>query len=140
MRAFRTTLLLAALSLMAGCACGDGTLASVDPEAAPLHPTYDEVFDLLEFNCVPCHDEGGDDVSIDAGAELREDGEEDDGEDPDYSTCLGIQEGLEGLRRTVLDEGSMPPGAWPRLSEREKLVIQRWIAQGACSPCTSPCP
>jgi hypothetical protein len=34
----------------------------------------------------------------------------------------------------------MPPGAWPRLSEEEKLLVQRWLSQGACSPCTNPCP
>jgi mono/diheme cytochrome c family protein len=135
----RSILLAAVLAAVTGCASGDGTLATVDPEAAPLHPTYDEVFDIVEFNCAPCHGDGGDDAALGAGAELRDDGYG-EGEDQDYSTCQGIQEGIEGLRRTVLDEGSMPPGAWPRLTEREKLVIRRWITEGACSPCTSPCP
>jgi mono/diheme cytochrome c family protein len=132
---WRPILLAAVLTVVTGCASGDGTLATVDPEAAPLHPTYDEVFDIVEFNCAPCHGDG----DGDGEAGLREDGYG-EGEDQDYSTCRGIQEGIDGLRRTVLDEGSMPPGAWPRLTEREKLVIRRWIAEGACSPCTSPCP
>ena len=124
-RAARAALLLAVLTLN-HCAAGEGTLAAVDPEAAPLRPTYEEVFAIVEFACAPCHQESG--------------GDEPGEDDLDYSTCAGIQRGLDGIRTTALTGGSMPPGAWPRLTEREKLLIERWMEQGACSPCTSPCP
>jgi hypothetical protein len=125
-RASLAAVLLGAALALNRCAAGEGTLAAVDPEAAPLHPTYEQVFGIVEFACAPCHDETG-------GSEPGED-------DLDFSTCEGIQRGLEGIRTTALHGGSMPPGAWPRLTEREKLLIERWIDQGACSPCTSPCP
>lgn len=53
----------------------------------------------------------------------------------DYSTCQGIEAGLEGILHAAVEAGSMPPGAMPRLTEREKLIVSRWIDQGACSPC-----
>lgn len=125
--------LAAALGLtfaLPGCAAGDRTLAEVDPQAAPLHPTYDQVFAIVESNCAPCHGGG-------SAVDKREDGE---GDDLDYASCLGIQNGIDGLRSTVLEGGSMPPGAWPRIAERDKLLLQRWIEDGACSPCTAACP
>jgi uncharacterized membrane protein len=118
------------LLAMLGCAEGDRTLAEVDPQAAPLHPAYEQVFAIVEFNCAPCHGGGG-------AVAKREEDEEDD---LDYATCQGIQNGIDGLRSTVLEAGSMPPGAWPRITERDKLLLQRWIDAGACSPCTAACP
>lgn len=122
---------IAVLAILAqGCASGDRTLAEVDPQAAPLHPTYEQAFDLVQFNCAPCHSGGG------AALQQKEEGE---GDDLDYATCQGIQRGLDGLRSSVLQNGSMPPGAWPRIAERDKLLLQRWLDDGACSPCSGPC-
>lgn len=116
-------LLLTVLGLvaLAGCAAGDKTLVEVDPEAAPLEPTYQQVVAILDRSCVPCHSGG----------------ERDDG--GSYDTCEGIEADLGGILRTAVDEGSMPPGAWPRLTETERLVLRRWVANGACSPCKN-CP
>ena len=47
--------------------------------------------------------------------------------------------GIEIMPASAVLEGSMPPGALPRLNEVEKLTIARWIEQGACAPC-NPCP
>jgi hypothetical protein len=111
-------LLLAGAVLVLLCACGSGDLPLevVDPEAAPLQPTFAQVQAILERHCAPCHDRGG----------------------RDYSSCDGIERDLDGLRGTVLESGSMPPGAWPRLDERQKLLLERWLEQGACAPC-APC-
>jgi len=112
---------------VAGCGSGDAPLATVDPDAAPLKPTYDQVAAILNRSCAPCH--GG---SSSATVTLAV--------DPDYSQCESTLAELDGLRSTVLQTGSMPPGAWPRLSSEEKLLIERWLDQGACAPCATPCP
>jgi len=112
---------------VAGCGSGDAPLATVDPDAAPLKPTYDQVAAILNRSCAPCH--GG---SSSATVTLAV--------DPDYSQCESTLAELDGLRSTVLQSGSMPPGAWPRLSSEEKLLIERWLDQGACAPCATPCP
>jgi len=127
------------VGISTGCGFGDGTLDAVDPDAAPRNPTYDQVFLILDRSCAPCHkegeDEGGDRLLASLGdAPPRIFAE------PDLSTCNGIQGALAEIHDTVLQSGSMPPGAWPRLSEEEKLTLQRWLDQGACSPCSSGCP
>ena len=128
-----------------GCGSGKLPLEVVDPAAAPLNPTYEQVVPILDRSCVPCHRGGGGGApassarvasGLAARPAARDSGGE--GEGSDYSTCAGIEAGLEGLRRSVLVTGSMPPGAWPRLDEREKLIVKRWIENGACSPCR-PC-
>jgi len=121
--------LLAGLFL-AACDSGDGTLSAVDPGAVPLDPSYEMVVQILDRNCVPCHKGGG-------GAPGANRLEEED--DPDYDSCTGIRAGLAGLLQEGVKAETMPPGAWPRLTEEEKLVITRWAAGGACSPC-NPCP
>jgi hypothetical protein len=136
----------ALLLLVFSCGSGDLPLEAVDPAAAPLHPTYEQVVPILDRACVPCHRGGGGEDAPGAGEAAPGGGanapggaaavaEEDEG--GDYSTCAGIHEGLEGIRETALDGSSMPPGAWPRLDEREKLILRRWMADGACSPCSS---
>jgi uncharacterized membrane protein len=143
----------ATLILLTLFACGSGTgpLAVVDPEAAPAQPTYEEVALILERHCLTCH--GGSPARAplaSAHSDLLEtrpgdsravtpaaaaDGDEDD-ESTDYSSCAGIQAGLDGILDTAVHGNSMPPGALPRLTQVERLVISRWIDQGACSPCT----
>ncbi|HET9887835.1 MAG TPA: hypothetical protein VFR10_10000 [bacterium] len=120
------------IAFLAGCSSGDRTLAEVDPDAAPANPTYDQVYAILDRNCVPCHGEGNNSPQSLTSLSPRDDF-------PHYDSCEGIQEDLDGIIDTAIEEGSMPPGAWPRLDERERLIISRWIEQGACSPCTS-CP
>jgi uncharacterized membrane protein len=127
------------LAFLAGCSSGDRTLAEVDPDAAPANPTYDQVYAILDRNCVPCHKGGSNSPQPLTALIPREDGEGGDDGFPHYDSCEGIQEDLDGIIDTAIEEGSMPPGAWPRLDERERLIISRWIEQGACSPCTS-CP
>jgi hypothetical protein len=111
---------------LAACNSGDLTLAEVDPEAVPLEPGYQDVRLILERSCVPCHNSGkplprGTSGGSDGGGVLAT--AEDD---PDYDTCEGIIADPVGLLSTVLDE-SMPPGAWPRLTEAEKLTLVRWV-------------
>jgi uncharacterized membrane protein len=126
-----------ALLALASCGSGSRSLLEVDPEAAPLHPTYEEVVGILDRKCVPCHRGGGglalglsatDRAGLATPSSTAEDG-------GDYSTCQGIEAGLGGLLSQGVERETMPPGALPRLTEREKLIIVRWIDQGACSPC-----
>lgn len=131
----RTPVALALLACL-GCGAGSEPLATVDPAAAPLVPTYDEVALVLDRACVPCHAASGKRASARDGGS-RSVFEDDDASN--YDTCDGIVGGLDGILRTSVDGGSMPPGAWPRLDERERLLIRRWIDQGACAPC-NPCP
>lgn len=122
--------LLICLSLMA-CDSGEQTLREADGGALPAGLNYYEAVEqIVERNCAACHHSGGGDAP--GGLRLAED-------DRDYSTCEGIQRGLGDLIDSAVDGESMPPGAWPRLTEEEKLIILEWVNSGACSPCT-PCP
>jgi len=120
--------------LLAACGSGDAPLAVVDPGAAPLQPTYSQAKGILDYYCLPCHGGGGGARREPAPAV------EEDGESIDVSSCEAIHQSLSGILDTSVDGNSMPPGALPRLTEREKLTLKRWIAQGACSPCTQGCP
>jgi uncharacterized membrane protein len=108
-------LILASLLSAVGCGAGDGPLAEVDPQAVPPHPTYEQVFSILDRACAPCHKDGG--------------------TEPRYDTCKSIQQNSRGLRSTVFGSNTMPPGAWPRLTSEEKLTVERWLDQGRVSPC-----
>ena len=119
-RAAAVACVLVSSAAILSCGSGDKTLGVADPLSAPLNPTYEQVRVILDRRCVSCHSEGG---------EAEED-------DPDYSTCAGILADLGGILDTAVLGGSMPPGALPRLTEREKLIITRWIDDGAPSPCT----
>jgi mono/diheme cytochrome c family protein len=134
---FRAALAVLVILLTVSCGSGDRPLSAVDPEAAPAVPTYEMVAAILDRNCVPCHHAGKVSPPPRLGP-LGEDEEEDDDAEP-YDTCEGIRDGIDGILDTAIDGGSMPPGAWPRLDERERLIITRWVEQGACSPCKA-CP
>jgi len=114
---------------LTACDSGEQTLREADGGALPVDATYEAVEQIVERNCAACHHSGGGDAPH--GLQPAED-------DYDYSTCEGIQDGLGDLIDTAVNGESMPPGAWPRLTEEEKLVILEWINNGACSPCT-PC-
>lgn len=110
----------------AGCGSGSQPLSVVDPAAAPLHPTYTQAETILKRACAPCHKSSGGGA---AGGEFEN--------DLDYGGCAGITSAgsIDGVRRSVFQRGDMPPGAWPRLDQREQLILERWIADGAKGPC-----
>lgn len=119
------------LFAVVGCDSGGQTLRQVDGGALPVAPTFEAVQQILDRNCVPCHHSGGGEEDAPRGLSPAED-------DRDYSSCDGILEDLDDILDTAVDGESMPPGAWPRLTEEEKLVILDWVHDGACSPC-NPC-
>jgi uncharacterized membrane protein len=95
------------------CASGDEPLGVVDPGAVPDTTTYDQVFSIIQRDCVPCHDEGG--------------------TEPRYDTCEDVLANYDDLIEEVFVKNTMPPGAWPRLSSEARLVIQRWDGEAPCT-------
>ena len=57
------------------------------------------------------------------------------GSEPGLESCDAIRSNLDDIFIDIFVDNSMPPGAWPRLDSREKLIIQRWIDSGAGGPC-----
>jgi uncharacterized membrane protein len=104
---------LMALLVPCGCASGDRPLAEVDPNAVPQSTTYDQVFSIIQRECLPCHDRGG--------------------EEPPFDTCEHVVENFDDLFEQVFEKNAMPPGAWPRLSSEERLVLIRWNGEGPCT-------
>jgi uncharacterized membrane protein len=121
--------LVAVLFGLLACSSGDETLSVVEPASVPDFPTFDQVYSVLERSCVPCHSRN---KPSPGGLDLLEDGDDGD-DDPRYDTCEDVINGLGDLLDVVFNE-TMPPGAWPRLTEREKLLIVRWAQTGA--PCS----
>ena len=112
-KGFFVMILLAAAS---GCA-GDGTLEEVDPEAAPMAPTYSEhVSRIMELRCTACH-------AVDA-----QPGEE---HGYGYETCEKVKRNWRSLVNTSIDGASMPPAGADRVTSSEKLTLLRWRAQGS---------
>ncbi len=97
-----------------GCGSGDRPLAEVDPAAVPDTTTYDQVFNIVQRDCLPCHDEGG--------------------TEPPYDTCENVVANFDALFEEIFVKNTMPPGAWPRLSSEERLVILRWNGESPCTP------
>ncbi|MEK7348510.1 MAG: hypothetical protein AABZ94_06530 [Candidatus Eisenbacteria bacterium] len=122
-RAFAVAALFVAAASVTSCGAGEKTLGIADPLAAPLAPTYEEAKSILDRKCVGCHGGGGESEA------------EPGSDDRNYSSCAGILADLNGILSTSVVGGSMPPGALPRLTEREKLILDRWAALGAHSPC-----
>jgi len=119
--------LLSALILpigLAGCSSGEKTLTEADGGTPPVDPVYDAVFVILDRSCVPCHHSSDERP----GLLPMEDGR-------DYDDCEGIERDLDDILDSCVENERMPPGAWPRLTEEEKLVIRQWVDAGACSPC-----
>ena len=130
-----TLLVLAALPalLLPACESGDLTLDEADPDAVPLHPTYEQVYAIVNRECTPCH-EGSDDEEDDGDYALAPKSRVVAEDDAPLETCTDIV----ALRNDILeqiDSDSMPPGAWPRLTSEQKLLIRRWIDDGAPAPC-----
>ena len=128
---FADILLLVMLAVAAGCGgSGDLPLDQVDPDAAPAAPTYDQVYAILQRACVPCHDGGSEAPAMQSAPSPQEDGED----DLNLENCVDIVAQRDGIVETI-DDNTMPPGALPRLSSVEKLLIGRWVEQGAVAPC-----
>lgn len=126
-------LCLATTAALTSCNSGDLTLADVDPNAVG-EASYEQVRAIFKKNCVPCHQTDNKPGGILATAGEQQD---DELEDVDLESCEGIQE-YAGEAVRVLLEDTMPPGAWPRLTEAQKLTISNWLSDGACAPC-NPC-
>jgi uncharacterized membrane protein len=127
----------ALLFAVASCqGSGDLPLDQVDPDAVAQDPTFDQVNAIMHRACVPCHQGEGDDGGDNGGYALvgprtrlvAEDAE------PNLEDCAEIV----AQRFSILEQveaNSMPPGAWPRLTNEEKLIVRRWIDDGAPAPC-----
>ncbi|MEE9268712.1 MAG: hypothetical protein V3V49_00465 [Candidatus Krumholzibacteria bacterium] len=107
------------LILLSACGSGDLPLDQVDPNAAPLQPTWSQVFPIFQRECIPCH------ATDDPPGGTR----------PNLETCEAIIANLADIATDIFVLNKMPPGAWPRLTEVERLTIERWIANGATAPC-----
>jgi uncharacterized membrane protein len=59
------------------------------------------------------------------------------GADPNLETCVSILESIDDSMAAIFDNNDMPPGAWPRLTSEERLILQRWYDQGRDAPCNS---
>lgn len=123
--------------LLAVAACqgsGDLPLDQVDPDAVATNPTFDQVNAIMHRACVPCHkgegEDGGNDLVLEGFRTrvLAEDAE------PNLDDCGEIVAQRNSIWEQV-DGNLMPPGAWPRLTSEEKLIIRRWIDTGAPAPC-----
>lgn len=130
----RWILVLASLvtGLVAACGSGDRPLDQVDPDSVPADPTYEQVYAIIDRECVPCHqsgDDGGEDdvVGPNAARTLLEDA-------PKLNDCTSVVAQRNEIWTTI-ENNSMPPGAWPRLTSEERLMIRRWIDNGAPAPC-----
>lgn len=116
LRACFFILLILIAALLAACSSGDKTLEAVDPQAVTAEPTFDQVNAIIHNKCTSCHgDNTGENYSP-------------------MTTCTDIV----ALRYDILsriDDNTMPPGVFPRCSNEEKLLIQRWVENGAPAPC-----
>lgn len=136
-RRYQVLLLLGAVALLAliavvlaSCSSGDKTLDAVDPDAVALDPTFDQVNAIIHNKCVMCHDSGGGGEDNGGGDYLIVA----DGEVPPFETCTQIVAEGESILERIQDN-TMPPGAMPRLSSEDRLIIQRWIENGMKAPC-----
>ncbi len=127
-------LVIAALVSCGGS--GDLPLDQVDPAAAPANPTFDQVNAILHNRCVSCHtgdDDGDDGDDGDYAGTPRQRAVTGDVE-PNLEDCVQIV----GFRDDILEQienNTMPPGAMPRLTSEQKLLIRRWVENGAPAPC-----
>lgn len=114
---------------LAGCSSGDRTLDAVDPQAVTAAPTYDQVFAIIHNNCVTCHTGSGEgENDMVAGASLVVE------DVPGFEDCISIVAQRDDILGRV-EDNTMPPGAMPRLTSEEKLILRRWVENGAPAPC-----
>ena len=112
----RMLVMSAALTLLSGC-FGDQTLDQVDPEAAPMHPTWSEHIEPIMYaRCTACHAPDAMPGEVDGYG---------------FETCEKVKRFEEELRESTFIEKTMPPGGAPRMPSWEILTMERWYAQGA---------
>jgi len=133
LRACLFLLLIAVAAFFAACASGDKPLDEVDPNAVALNPTFDQVNAIIHNKCATCHEsqsgdsEGGNELRFGPAADGN-------GVNTPLTSCIDIV----ALRFDILDRiqnNTMPPGVFPRCTSEEKLLIQRWVENGAPAPC-----
>ncbi len=117
--------------VLASCSSGDKTLDAVDPNAVAQNPTFDQVNAIIHNRCVMCHKGSGSDGDDNGGDDFRITKDEDV---PSFEECTGIVAERESILERIQDN-TMPPGAMPRLSSEDRLIIQRWVENGAPAPC-----
>lgn len=104
------------LVLLGGCGFGSGTLDDVDPEAAPMQPTYQaHVAPIMTRYCTACH---------------ASDAQPGEVEGYGYETCDKVRRNWRSIEDTVFEKDNMPPGLGRRVTEPERLALQRWWDQG----------
>ena len=113
------------LSILAACASGDRTLNEADPGIVAQRPAYAQVEPIFQADCVPCHS-GADERAGRRLATMVA-----IANDPGLESCQSIVNNLEDVVEEIFDKNSMPPGAWPRLTSKERLTTERWIDGGA---------
>jgi uncharacterized membrane protein len=126
---FALVSLAVVVAMSVACGSGDLPLDEVDPEAVPANPTYEQVYAVLDNRCVACHSGDGESEGNNSAFRIAAGGTE-----PNLSDCSDIV----SQRYSILDQvdnNTMPPGAMPRLTSEQKLLIQRWIDNGAPAPC-----
>lgn len=116
----RSLMVAASLVLASGC-LGTKTLEEVDPEAAPLEPTYEvDVAPLMFDYCDSCHAPDGQRGTLGGVA---------------TNSCEGIRDDLALIEEMVFDREVMPPGGSERMTSEDLLTFRRWLDQGAdCGP------
>lgn len=98
--------------LLPACDSGEKALTEVDPLAVPAAPEYEQVRAILKKSCTPCH----------AGRVS-----------PSLETCDEVSVSIGEVLKVAYEE-SMPPGAWPRLTEAERQILYNWAVEtgGTC--------
>ena len=99
-------------ALMAGCGSGDLPLSEADPSAVPDTTGWTQVNSIVQRECTPCHGPNG--------------------KEPRYDRCEDVVANFSDLYEQVFELNEMPPGAWPRLTSEEKLVLTRWSGDAPC--------
>ena len=127
LRACLFLLPVAVAAVIAACSSGNRTLDAVDPNAVAQNPTFDQVNAIIHNKCVMCHTAtSGDGVSgirFSASNNMQP-----------LTSCTDIvAQRFDIVNRT--EDNTMPPGVMPRLSSEEKLLLERWVANGAPAPC-----
>ncbi len=128
--------------VLTACGSGDLTLNQADPDIVAQRPTWAHVEPIIQRECVPCHT-GRDETP-------KNDNEDEDdlrtrdslkkpaapmGEDPGLESCLSVVANLEDVVESIFKRNDMPPGAWPRLDSKERLIIERWIDANRVPSC-----
>ncbi len=101
---------------LVGCGFGDRSLEAVDPEAAPLEPTWSaDIEPIMHLRCTACHAPDAQTGEVDGYG---------------FETCAKLKKNESEFRETTFDEKTMPPGGAERLTAAEVLAVERWFAQG----------